>query len=210
MQDLSGLFLTKSIALAACGAIVKNPDSALTSGALVKILHGNVSKGNASKNISALKKLGILDESDVPTELGKKWADKKTRKEATSSIVQRTFPFGINEVATTKISNKEFAAWIADKEKITSSVAEKCVTAYKNLIRIANESQSQKTKQKAIQDKSFECETSSGKRRLLCVSEGISQQQFHMVASETSLEDATILMLSQKQYEQLLNSIFRC
>lgn len=56
MQDLSGLFLTESIALAACGAIAKNPDSALTSGALVKILHGNVSKGNASKKYFGAQK----------------------------------------------------------------------------------------------------------------------------------------------------------
>ena len=117
MQDLSGLFLTESIALAACGAIAKNPDSALTSGALVKILHGNVSKGNASKNISALKKLGILDESDVPTELGKNGLTGKLEKRQRLLSCRELFRSGSTRLLPRKLVIKNSPHGLPIKKK---------------------------------------------------------------------------------------------
>lgn len=61
-------FLSERIALAACKAIDKNPETPLEKENLVKLQHGNISKENAQKNINTLKKLDILDETGLPTD----------------------------------------------------------------------------------------------------------------------------------------------
>lgn len=71
MNSSCNFFLSEKIALAVCRAINKNPEVPLEKENLVKLQHGNISKENAQKNINTLKKLGILDETGLPTDLGR-------------------------------------------------------------------------------------------------------------------------------------------
>ena len=128
-------FLSERIALAACKAIDKNPETPLEKENLVKLQHGNISGENAQKNIATLKKLGILDEKSLPTDLGKNWANKSTRKDATSIIMQTSFPSGT--IQASSLSSNDFVAWIAKNANVTKSVAEKNVTAFRILMRIS-------------------------------------------------------------------------
>lgn len=128
-------FLSERIALAACKAIDKNPETPLEKENLVKLQHGNISRENAQKNIATLKKLGILDEKSLPTDLGKNWANKSTRKDATSIIMQTSFPSGT--IQASSLSSNDFVAWIAKNANVTKSVAEKNVTAFRILMRIS-------------------------------------------------------------------------
>lgn len=128
-------FLSERIALAACKAIDKNPKTPLEKENLVKLQHGNISRENAQKNIATLKKLGILDEKSLPTDLGKNWANKSTRKDATSIIMQTSFPSGT--IQASSLSSNDFVAWIAKNANVTKSVAEKNVTAFRILMRIS-------------------------------------------------------------------------
>ncbi|WP_418860777.1 hypothetical protein, partial [Slackia isoflavoniconvertens] len=84
MNPSYNFFLSEKIALAACRAINKNPKVPLEKENLVKLQHGNISKENAQKNINTLKKLGILDETGLPTDSGRNWANEVTRKDATA------------------------------------------------------------------------------------------------------------------------------
>lgn len=104
-------FLSERIALAACKAIDKNPETPLEKENLVKLQHGNISKENAQKNINTLKKLDILDETGLPTDLGRNWANEITRKDATAIIVQTSFPSGT--IQASSLPSKDFVAWIA-------------------------------------------------------------------------------------------------
>lgn len=127
-------FLSERIALAACKAIDKNPETPLEKENLVKLQHGNISKENAQKNINTLKKLGILDETGLPTDLGRNWANEITRKDATAIIVQTSFPSGT--IQASSLPSNDFVAWIAKNANTTKSVAEKSVTTFRILMRI--------------------------------------------------------------------------
>lgn len=134
MNTSCNYFLSERIALAACGAINKNPEAPLEKENLVKLQHGNISRENAQKNITTLKKLGILDEKSLPTDLGKNWANKSTRKDATDLIMQTSFPSGT--IQASSLPSNDFVAWIVKNANVTKSVAEKSVTAFRILMRI--------------------------------------------------------------------------
>ena len=85
-------FLSERIALAACKAIDKNPETPLEKENLVKLQHGNISKENAQKNINTLKKLDILDETGLPTDLGRNWANEITKKMQPTSLCKHLSP----------------------------------------------------------------------------------------------------------------------
>lgn len=134
MNPSYNFFLSEKIALAACRAINKNPEVPLEKENLVKLQHGNISKENAQKNINTLKKLGILDETGLPTDLGRNWANEITRKDATAIIVQASFPSGT--IQASSLPSNDFVAWIAKNANTTKSVAEKSVTTFRILMRI--------------------------------------------------------------------------
>lgn len=134
MNPSYNFFLSEKIALAACRAINKNPEVPLEKENLVKLQHGNISKENAQKNINTLKKLGILDETGLPTDLGRNWANEITRKDATAIIVQTSFPSGT--IQASSLPSNDFVAWIAKNTNTTKSVAEKSVTTFRILMRI--------------------------------------------------------------------------
>ena len=134
MNSSCNFFLSEKIALAACRAINKNPEVPLEKENLVKLQHGNISKENAQKNINTLKKLGILDETGLPTDLGRNWANEITRKDATAIIVQTSFPSGT--IQASSLPSNDFVAWIAKNANTTKSVVEKSVTTFRILMRI--------------------------------------------------------------------------
>lgn len=134
MNPSCNFFLSEKIALAACKAISKNPEVPLEKENLVKLQHGNISKENAQKNINTLKKLGILDETGLPTDLGRNWANEITRKDATIIIVQTSFPDGT--IQASSLPSNDFVAWIAKNANTTKSVAEKSVTTFRILMRL--------------------------------------------------------------------------
>ena len=134
MNPSYNFFLSEKIALAACRAINKNPEVPLEKENLVKLQHGNISKENAQKNINTLKKLGILDETGLPTDLGRNWANEITRKDATAIIMQTSFPSGT--IQASSLPSNDFVAWIAKNANTTKSVAEKSVTTFRILMRI--------------------------------------------------------------------------
>lgn len=134
MNPSYNYFLSEKIALAACRAINKNPEGPLEKENLVKLQHGNISKENAQKNINTLKKLGILNEEGFSTDLGKNWANETTRKDATSLIIQASFPSGT--IRASSLPSNDFVAWIAKNANTTKSVAEKSVTTFRILMRI--------------------------------------------------------------------------
>lgn len=134
MNTSCNYFLSERIALAVCKAINKNPEAPLEKENLVKLQHGNISKENAQKNINTLRKLGILNEEGFPTDLGKNWANETTRKDATTIIVQTSFPSGT--IQTSSLPSNDFVAWIAKNANVTKSVAEKSVTTFRILMRI--------------------------------------------------------------------------
>lgn len=134
MNTSCNYFLSEKIAIAACKAISKNPEDPLGKEHLVKLQHGNISKENAQKNISTLKKLGILNETGLPTNLGKNWANENTRKDATAIIMQASFPSGT--IQASSLPSNDFVTWIAKNANVTKSVAEKNVTTFRILMRI--------------------------------------------------------------------------
>lgn len=134
MNPSCNYFLSEKIAIAACKAISKNPEAPLGKEHLVKLQHGNISKENAQKNINTLKKLGILDETGLPTNLGKNWANENTRKDATAIIMQTSFPSGA--IQASSLPSNDFVTWIAKNANVTKSVAEKNVTTFRILTRI--------------------------------------------------------------------------
>ena len=134
MNPSCNYFLSEKIAIAACKAISKNPEAPLGKEHLVKLQHGNISKENAQKNINTLKKLGILDETGLPTNLGKNWANANTRKDVTAIIMQTSFPSGA--IQASSLPSNDFVTWIAKNANVTKSVAEKNVTTFRILTRI--------------------------------------------------------------------------
>lgn len=92
MNPSYNFFLSEKIALAACRAINKNPKVPLEKENLVKLQHGNISKENAQKNINTLKKLGILDETGLPTDSGRNWAMRSPEKMQPPSLCKHLSP----------------------------------------------------------------------------------------------------------------------
>lgn len=193
---MPGLFIAEKIILAAQRAIAKNPSEELTSEALVKLRHGNISRSNARKNILSLKKLGILNQDGVPTNLGIEWANEATQKKATEAIIKNVFPAGICDFAQKGVSNHEFVAWVAREGNVTEDIAGKNITAFRILQRIAQTTRSKPAEQSQHRTAIPRSDTDKEKRRVLYIPRDISEQQFRMVMSATRNESVDIIMTS--------------
>lgn len=193
---MPGLDLSKDIVLTVASTISAEPFTQFTNEMLVNLMHRNISKSNARKKIASLKSLGVLDGNGIPTDLGIKWADSKTRKEATKTIVESVFPPGASDIAEQCATNGDFSSWLSLNGKVTKSVADKNVTAYNTLQSVSENARKECSAQKLRKQSSTKEKPGSNRHRTLYIPKNISKQQFHMIMRATKGEDIDIVMTS--------------
>ncbi len=144
----SALFISEKTILSVCLIIQNRPDSPISADDLIKYQYGDMSKGNACQSLITLKKLGILDGENLPTDLGKEWANPKTRLKATRAIVSPPL-YPIDAISTIKtMTNKEFALWMIGQTPMSPNIALKNASTLRILLRICHESQSKQQQKK--------------------------------------------------------------
>ena len=191
---MPGFHTSQDILLAVISTTNKNPFTQFTSETLVDLMQQNISKSNARKNITSLKNLGILDAHGVPTELGLRWANEKTRSEATESIIKNVFPPGTSDAAKQYTTSRDFALWLSSKGNVTQSVASKNATTFRTLQSVSENIRNKRAKQKSRQDLSTNKKLYLGVKRTLYIPKNISEQQFRMIMSVTKDEAINIVM----------------
>lgn len=140
---MPGLFLGEDIALTICLIIQNQPDTSLECADLIRYRNGNITQGNARKNLSTLRKMGILDDAGIPTTLGKRWANPKTREAATKAILSSFFPDEILLNAESFKSNSDIADWLVNNGFQSKSVAHKNASILKIMLRLAEKAKTE-------------------------------------------------------------------
>lgn len=136
MSVMPSLFLSDNV-LDAVFKIIENRDSSrLDKESLVYCCDEAISLDNAQKNINSLKKLGILDDQGLLTDLGKRWANSSERARATEDIIHCVYPDGISRFFSDPFS-KDFVPWLMGYGEVTKSVAKKNAGVFRLLMKRA-------------------------------------------------------------------------
>lgn len=124
-MSMPALFITKENAKIVREFFAAHPSEPITVESLFEATPESFSRNSATKVVSSLSKLNVLDRDGNPTSLGINWLTPKTCAKASEQIIRDFFPPKMLDLFSNKDKSSKIAEWLTEHADIGVESAKK-------------------------------------------------------------------------------------